>query len=159
MNFFDEAGAISGMIQMKKASQSEIAKMLGVSQSYVANKLRLLGLDEELRKKIIDEGLSERHARALLKIDKNLRPEALNRICERRLNVRESEALIDMMRTKDLANTIGKSDRLSAIDVFLTGVKDSLSSLSSLGVGATQKLSYHGSKIILTISLDEDQNR
>ena len=159
MNFFDEAGAISGMIQMKKASQSEIAKMLGVSQSYVANKLRLLGLDEELRKKIIDEGLSERHARALLKLDKNLRPEALDRICERRLNVRESEALIDMMRTKDLANTIGKSDRLSAIDVFLTGVKDSLSSLSSLGVGATQKLSYHGSKIMLTISLDEDQNR
>lgn len=159
MNFFDEAGAISGMIQMKKASQTEIAKMLGVSQSYVANKLRLLGLDEELRKKIIDEGLSERHARALLKLDKNLRPEALDRICERRLNVRESEALIDMMRTKDLANTIGKSDRLSAIDVFLTGVKDSLSSLSSLGVGATQKLSYHGSKIMLTISLDEDQNR
>lgn len=159
MNFFDEAGAISGMIQMKKASQSEIAKMLGVSQSYVANKLRLLGLDEELRKKIIDEGLSERHARALLKLDKNLRPQALDRICERRLNVRESEALIDMMRTKDLANTIGKSDRLSAIDVFLTGVKDSLSSLSSLGVGATQKLSYHGSKIMLTISLDEDQNR
>lgn len=159
MNFFDEAGAISGMIQMKKASQSEIAKMLGVSQSYVANKLRLLGLDEELRKKIIDEGLSERHARALLKLDKNLRPEALDRICERRLNVRESEALIDMMRTKDLAKTIGKSDRLSAIDVFLTGVKDSLSSLSSLGVGATQKLSYHGSKIMLTISLDEDQNR
>ena len=159
MNFFDEAGAISGMIQMKKASQSEIAKMLGVSQSYVANKLRLLGLDEELRKKIIDEGLSERHARALLKLDKNLRPEALDRICERRLNVRESDALIDMMRTKDLANTIGKSDRLSAIDVFLTGVKDSLSSLSSLGVGATQKLSYHGSKIMLTISLDEDQNR
>lgn len=159
MNFFDEAGAISGMIQMKKASQSEIAKRLGVSQSYVANKLRLLGLDEELRKKIIDEGLSERHARALLKLDKNLRPEALDRICERRLNVRESEALIDMMRTKDLAKTIGKSDRLSAIDVFLTGVKDSLSLLSSLGVGATQKLSYHGSKIMLTISLDEDQNR
>lgn len=156
MNFFDEAGAISGMIQMKKASQSEIAKMLGVSQSYVANKLRLLGLDEELRKKIIDEGLSERHARALLKLDKNLRPEALDRICERQLNVRESEALIDMMKTKDLAKTIGKSDRLSAIDVFLTGVKDSLSSLSSLGVGATQKLSYHGSKIMLTISLDED---
>ena len=159
MNFFDEAGAISGMIQMKKASQSEIAKMLGVSQSYVANKLRLLGLDEELRKKIIDEGLSERHARALLKLDKDLRPEALDRICERRLNVRESEALIDMMRTKDLAKTIGKSDRLSAIDVFLTGVKDPLSSLSSRGVVTTQKLSYHGSKIMLTISLDEDQNR
>ena len=159
MNFFDEARAISGMIQMRKTSQKEIAKMLGVSQSYVANKLRLLQLDDELQKKIIDVGLSERHARALLKLDKNLRPEALNRICERRLNVRESEALIDMMRTKDLANTIGKSDRLSAIDVFLTGVKDSLYSLSSLGVGATQKLSYHGSKIMLTISLDEDQNR
>ena len=159
MDMFDEARSIKTMMKMRNLSQSQVAKMLGVSQSYVANKLRLLQLDDQMQVRITAGRLSERHARALLKLDKNLRTEALDRICERRLNVRESEALIDMMRTKDLAKTIGKSDRLSAIDVFLTGVKDSLSSLSSLGVGATQKLSYHGSKIMLTISLDEDQNR
>ena len=159
MDMFDEARAMSATMRLCNITQRELAERMGVSQSYVANKLRLLGFSPYLEKLITKYKISERHARALLKLDKNLRPEALDRICERRLNVRESEALIDMMRTKDLANTIGKSDRLSAIDVFLTGVKDSLSSLSSLGVGATQKLSYHGSKIMLTISLDEDQNR
>ena len=156
MDMFDEARSIKTMMKMRRLSQTEVAKMLGVSQSYLANKLRLLGLDEPLQVRISAERMSERHARALLRLDKELRPRALDQMCERRLSVRESEALIDMMRTEDLAKTVGKSDRLSAIDVFLKGVKDSLSSLSSMGVSTTQKLSYHGSKILLTISLDDD---
>ena len=156
MDMFDEARSIKTMMKMRNMSQSEVAKMLGVSQSYVANKLRLLSLEDSLQVRISAERMSERHARALLRLDKDLRHRALDDICERRLNVQESEALIDMMRIGSLAKSIGKSDRLSAINIFLGGVKDSLSSLSSIGIKATQKLSYHGSKILLTISLDEE---
>ena len=69
MNMFEEARTISGMIQMLGMTQSEVAKKLGTSQSYVGNKVRLLNLSEGIQKKILDLGLSERHARALLRLD------------------------------------------------------------------------------------------
>ena len=61
MNMFDEARSMHGMIQMCKMTQSELAQKLGVSQSYVANKLRLLKFGEEMQKKITDSAISERH--------------------------------------------------------------------------------------------------
>jgi len=155
MNMFDEARSLAGMIKMRRLSQSEVAKMLGVSQSYVANKIRLLGLDEELQKRIAESNLSERHARLLLSLDESARSEALDKICEGRLNVKESEALVSFMNTHNLPNKIEKSSRLRAIEIFLKGTKESVSSLSSIGIGATQKVSYHGRKMIVTICLDE----
>ena len=156
MNMFDEARSIAVMMKMKNLSQKQVAKMLGTSQSYVANKLRLLGLDEGIQKEIIAANLTERHARALLKLDSKMRQEALDKIRERHLTVAESEALIDFMNTRELPSKIGNVDRLRAIDFFLEGIKNSIASLSSIGVTASQKISYHGSKILLTISLDEN---
>ena len=154
MSMFDEARSLRVMMKMRGLSQGEVAKMLGTSQSYVANKLRLLGLDEELQMKIVATGLTERHARALLRLDEELRPEALDKICERRLTVRESEALVDFMNTHNLANKIGSSDRLRAIDIFLDGMKNSLASLCAIGVASSQKTSYFGNKMIITISIE-----
>ncbi len=155
MNMFDEARSLAGMIKMRRLSQSEVAKMLGVSQSYVANKIRLLGLDEELQKRIAESNLSERHARLLLSLDESARSEALDKICEGRLNVKESEALVSFMNTHNLPNKIDNSSRLRAIEIFLKGTKGSVSSLSSIGISATQKVSYHGRKMIVTICIDE----
>ena len=152
MSMFDEAKSLQVMMKMRGLSQGEVAKMLGTSQSYVANKLRLLGLDEELQNKITAAGLTERHARALLRLDGNVRADALEKICERRLTVRESESLVDFMNTHNLANKIGGADRLRAIDVFLDGMKNSLASLCAIGVTSSQKISYFGNKMIITIS-------
>lgn len=154
MSMFDEARSLRVMMKMRGLSQGEVAKMLGTSQSYVANKLRLLGLDEELQMKIVATGLTERHARALLRLDEELRPEALDKICERRLTVRESESLVDFMNTHNLANEIGNADRLRAIDIFLDGIKNSLASLCAIGVTSSQKTSYFGNKMIITISIE-----
>ena len=68
MDMFEEAQALSGMIQMLGLTQDEVAKKLGVSQSYIANKLRLLKFSPSVREKIRESGLSERHARALLRL-------------------------------------------------------------------------------------------
>ncbi len=154
MSMFDEARSLQVMMKMRGLAQGEVAKMLGTSQSYVANKLRLLGLDEELQRKIVSAGLTERHARTLLRLDEELRPEALDKICERRLTVRESEALVDFMNTHNLANKIGGADRLRAIDIFLDGIKNSLASLCAIGVTSSQKTSYFGNKMVITICIE-----
>lgn len=154
MSMFDEARSLQVMMKMRGLSQSEVAKMLGTSQSYVANKLRLLGLDEELQRKIVAAGLTERHARALLRLDEELRPAALDKICERRLTVRESEALVDFMNTHNLTNKISGADRLRAIDIFLDGMKNSLASLCAIGVTSSQKTSYFKNKMVITICIE-----
>ena len=69
MDMFEEASALLGMIRMLSLTQEEIASRLGVSQSYVANKLRLLKFSPRVREKIIASGISERHARTLLRLE------------------------------------------------------------------------------------------
>ena len=156
MNMFDEARAIRAMMEMCAMTQDGMAKKLGVSQSYVANKLRLLKLPCELEKRIVEGGLSERHARALLRLDDpEARRTALDRICERRLNVAEAEALVDMLHDGQAPKRIGRATKLSRIDTFIDTVKQSLNTLSSLGIDAKESISYYGSKTYITISIDE----
>ncbi|MBQ2774976.1 MAG: ParB/RepB/Spo0J family partition protein [Clostridia bacterium] len=96
LNFFEEATAIDALIHEHGLSQDEAAKKLGKAQSTLSNKLRLLKLPEDVRKTILEFGLTERHARALLKIeDSEILKKALQIIIEKNLNVSQSEKLIE----------------------------------------------------------------
>lgn len=96
LNFFEEAQGIQQMMQLSGISQQEVADRLGKAQSTVANKLRLLAFSTEMRRRMLDAGLTERHARALLKFpDEKSVSVALAHIVNHRLNVGESERYID----------------------------------------------------------------
>lgn len=98
LGFFEEADAISRLIDLYGMTQEDAAFRLGYAQSTLANKLRLLKLSAEQRRIIGENNLTERHARALLKLDtQEKRDEALSRIVKGRLNVEKAEALIDSM--------------------------------------------------------------
>ena len=98
LNMFEEAEAIGKLGALYGLTQEQIAERLSCSQSAVANKLRLLKLSPEHRAMILSAGLSERHARALLRLrDEDLRDDALRQIIGRRLNVASSEELIEKM--------------------------------------------------------------
>ena len=95
LGFFEEAAAIETLMREHGLSQEETSKRLGKAQSTLSNKLRLLRLPEDVRKTITDAGLTERHARALLKIEdgEKLRA-AVQVIIKKNLNVAQSERLI-----------------------------------------------------------------
>ena len=96
LNIFEQASAIGSLIDIYGLTQEQTAKALGLSQSSIANKLRLLKLTPPERKIIIDVSLTERHARALLKLsDSDIRLSVLETIIKKELNVADSEALID----------------------------------------------------------------
>mgnify|MGYP004532332425 CR=1 FL=1 len=77
-------------LQQRGYSQEMIAKKMGISQSSIANKLRLLNLDEEIQNALLEEKISERHARSLLSVaDKEKQKELLHRIINERLTVRQ----------------------------------------------------------------------
>ena len=95
LSIFEEAEAISALINKYGYPQQEIAHRLGIAQSTLSNKLRLLVITEDQRKRIAAAGLSERHARALLKIkDGSLRNKALDKIIAEQMNVAETEHYI-----------------------------------------------------------------
>lgn len=156
MNMFEKAEAIKSMMQMCSLTQTDMAKKLGVSQSYVANKLRLLQLDKEEREKILTASLSERHARALLRIrGSSARKKALNKIVERHLTVSESEALIDFLHADELPCEILRAPRGEHIASFNSTLSECLTVLKSIGVSANKTVGYHGTKTYITISIDE----
>ncbi len=96
LSMFEEAAAIAALLRSYGMTQEEIAARLAVSQSYVANKLRLLRLSDEERARIMDARLTERHARALLRLsDPEKRAEVLDKVIKRRLNVSATEALVE----------------------------------------------------------------
>ncbi len=98
LGFFEEADAIARLIDLYGMTQEDAAIRLGYAQSTLANKLRLLKLSARERSIIGEHNLTERHARALLKLDTpEKREEALGKIIKGKLNVERTEALVDSM--------------------------------------------------------------
>ncbi|MGM9645356.1 MAG: ParB/RepB/Spo0J family partition protein [Eubacteriales bacterium] len=123
LNIFEQAHAIETLIDTYDLTQEQIAKKLSNSQSFVANKLRLLRLSDEEREKILKNNLTERHARALLRIyDADTRQKVLDRIIDEGLNVTKSEELIEKIITSSKTND-SPSDSYSASTKTFKDVK------------------------------------
>lgn len=100
LDFIEEAEGIDRLIRLFGLSQEEAARALGKSQSAVANKLRILRLEPELLQRLRDAELSERHGRALLRLDSaEERAEALDFIIDQRMNVAAAEEYIAKLCT------------------------------------------------------------
>ena len=96
LHMFEQANALVNLLREWHITQEEAAKRLGISQSYLANKLRLLKLSPEEQNEILEYQLTERHARALLRIDDmTARQRVLRQVGERHLNVSQTEELIE----------------------------------------------------------------
>ncbi len=98
LDLFEEATAIERLLRQFHYTQTELAERLGMSQSGIANKLRLLKLSSEERLLICENKLSQRHARALLRVhDANLRLFALKYVIEKGYNVAQTETFLDAL--------------------------------------------------------------
>lgn len=96
LHFFEEATAIAKLSRDFGMDREKIAKRLGKSPSAVSNKLRLLKLPTEIQKRIVSGGLTERHARAILRLtDFELMSSVVDAVVTNRLNVAETELLVD----------------------------------------------------------------
>ena len=93
---FEEAEGYRRLLEEFGLTQEVLAQRIGKSQSTIANKLRLLKLSPVVQRRLLEAGLTERHARALLKLpDNDAREKVLEKIIKLNLNVRQAESLID----------------------------------------------------------------
>ena len=135
MNCFEVAEGIRRLMESHELTQAEAAQQLGMSQPAVANKLRLLRLPESERTQIVAAGLSERHARALLRLtDTACRQAALQRVVEGRLTVAGTERLVEDL----LAGRRRRRDKplIRDVRVFFNTVNHALDIMRRGGIPA-----------------------
>lgn len=102
LNPFEEASAISLLMEQYSVTQEELGERLSVSQSYIANKLRLLRLTEDEQQDLLAAHLTERHARALLRLsDPKKRRAALNHIIAKGYNVAQTERYVEELLARE----------------------------------------------------------
>ena len=154
MTMFDKAESINSMLKIEGMTQSKLASVLGVSQSFVANKVRLLSFSDAVKGKILEYGLSERHARCFLRIDGDEdRLLAIEKTHLMRMNVERCEILVDTMldkKTRELPCGTNFSDRIGH---FEKSLESSLSLLREAGIRARVKREEAEGMIYFNISI------
>lgn len=139
LSFFEEAMAIDRLIKSYGLTQEDTAIKLGKAQSTIANKLRLLKLTQEERDMITKFGLTERHARALLKLPSPQdRMKVINRIVTERLNVEKTErAILEYIDENNLKNCGRCKNRgFSDVRTFINVITKAIENMQSSGIKA-----------------------
>lgn len=142
LSFFDEAAAIEKLISLYGMTQEEAAAKLGRAQSTVANKLRLLRMTADERKLIIENGLTERHARALLKIaSPSDRIAVLEKIVSGKLNVERTEHFIDeFIGAQHERNSYKKRSRVfQDVRMFVNTINRAVETMQAAGISADSR--------------------
>lgn len=140
LNLFEQAGALAALIGTYNLTQEQIAKSLCCSQSYVANKLRLLNFSRAHRELILKGGLTERHARALLRVrPEEERGRLLKTVIARGLNVARTEELVEKYLTeakeaKPPVPDKGQRVMLRDVKLFYNSVKRAVDLIRGAGV-------------------------
>lgn len=161
LGMFEEARGVSRLIRRYGLTQQEAAVKLGKTQSTIANKLRLLRLTYEEQEWIENAGLSERHARALLKLgDEGARREALSKIISENLNVQQSENLINLM-----LNSSPKNDKkqgfskavIKDVRIFVNTINKAVDTMRLAGIDAQTDKTDTDNFIEYTIRIPKKQ--
>jgi len=112
LNYIEEAEGFKNLMHDYSFTQDMLAEKMGKSQSYIANKIRLLKLSKNIQKATIENKLTERHARALLRLEKEVDQKlVLQKIIQNDLTVRKTELLIENMLAEKEGSNAASSEK------------------------------------------------
>ena len=149
LDFVEEAAGIANLMEKWSMSQEQAARLLGKSQSAVANKLRLLKHSQPVLNALREADLTERHARALLKLQSE--PEklaAIAVIARLGLSVARTESYIETL----LAGKERKPEKID-LGAFLNNLNQTLQKIQSSGIPAVSERRETDRQIVLTITI------
>lgn len=153
LHYFDEAELLQEYLQHSGLTQGQAARRLGRSQSAVANKLRLLQHSPRIRQSLRESGLSERHARALLRVEGETgRRKVLEEISARSLSVAQTERYIDAYLFNGAPPEHEKFRRRDT-RLFLERVARDTASLRDSGIAADLRRQDGRGEIVLTVRI------
>lgn len=162
LDFFEEAQAINQLVNHFGLTQQEIGKKLGKSQSALSNKLRLLKLPVDVRYFIEKHGLTERHARALLKIDNEKDMwTTLKLITDKHLNVEQTEAYINGITDKKIKGkpTHNVVRLFKDVRIFVNTVDKAIKTMKEAGINAQSDKTETDEYIEYRVRIPKDTHR
>lgn len=163
LHFLEEAEGYQHLLASFNFTQEELARRVGKNQSTIANKLRLLKLAPEVRQVLVGQSLTERHARALLKIDDSrIQMEVLAGVKENSLNVRETEDLIE-----NYSNTISREKSatpkqtvvkiIKDVRIFINTINSVVSQMKKSGMDIKVKQDIEGDYVNISIQVKNNR--
>lgn len=160
LGYIEEAEAFCTLLSDHGLTQEELAERLGKNQSTIANKIRILKLSPEIRQTLKEHGLSERHARALLRLpEEKYKLKALNIIIKRGLNVMKSEELVETMLSQLSASNAEKPKSIRIfkdIRIFSNTIKQAIDMMKKSGIAAKATKQENDEYIEYTIKIPKN---
>ena len=149
LDFVEEAWGISHLMSAYAMSQEQVARLLGKSQSAVANKLRILRHSPQVLEALRQANLTERHGRALLKLgDEKMKLEAVAVIQKSDMTVARTEKYVEeLLRARE------PKPQKANVGAFLNSLTQSLAKIQSCGIGAVSERRETEDKIVVTITI------
>ena len=159
LNFIEEAMGYENLIKEHSFTQQQLAGKLGKNQSTTANKLRILRLPTDIKIKLVEHGLTERHARALLKLpEESLMRDVLDKVIKSDLNVKKTEKLIadileELKNPKDSDDKKQNVKGIMGMRIYLNTIKQAYEAITNTGLEAKYKEVDKGDHIEVVVRI------
>ena len=154
LHYLEEAEGYEKLMNQFHITQEAMAARVGKKQSTIANKLRLLRLSAPVRKVLMDAELSERHARALLKLpDDEKRLEVLETIVAKNLSVRQTEEYINKLLDGTSEEKRKRMVIVNDVRIYLNSIKQVVNAVKTAGIPVAMEQTLEGDEVIISVRI------
>ena len=154
LHYLEEAEGYEKLMNQFHLTQEAMAARVGKKQSTIANKLRLLSLSSEVRKDLIDASLSERHARALLRLEDDVkRLEVLQIVVARNYSVRQTEEYIEKLLNETQQEKKKRLIVVNDVRIYLNSIKQVVTAIKDVGIPVNMEQTIEGDEVVVSLRI------
>ncbi len=154
LHFLEEAEGYEQLMKQFKLTQEAMAARVGKKQSTIANKLRLLRLSDRVRKILVEGDLSERHARALLKLDdEEKQVQVLTAVIDNGYSVRQTENFVDKLLENKKQDRKKRLVIVNDVRIYLNSIKQVVSAIKDVGIPVAMEQTVEGDDVIVSLRI------
>lgn len=154
LHFLEEAEGYEKLMEEFHLTQEAMAARVGKKQSTIANKLRLLRLSDRIRKILVEGGLTERHARALLKLDdEEKQVQVLTVVIDNGYSVRQTESYIEKLLEDKNQEKKKRMVIVNDVRIYLNSIKQVVSAIKDVGIPVAMEQTVEGDDVIVSLRI------
>ena len=154
LHYLEEAEGYEQLMEQFHLTQEAMATRVGKKQSTIANKLRLLKLSAKVREELRSAGLTERHARALLKIkDETQQLEVLAVVVKNAYNVRQTEQYIEKLLEEKQPEKKKRMLIVNDVRIYLNSIKQVVNTIKTAGIPCEMEQNLEGDEVVIQLRI------
>lgn len=154
LHFLEEAEGYEKLMEEFHLTQEAMAARVGKKQSTIANKLRLLRLSDRIRKILVEGSLTERHARALLKLDdEEKQVQVLTVVLDNGYSVRQTESYIEKLLEDKKQEKKKRMVIVNDVRIYLNSIKQVVSAIKDVGIPVAMEQTVEGDDVIVSLRI------